>query len=186
MPLIVEDGTIIKDANSYVSLDEAETYFSEHGLPDSWISASYSQKVSALLYGTRYIDNLGGFLGYPIVGTQSLLWPRVSIGTDFRNIAVLGAVQTFVLGRDNRIYTGIPQILKEATLEAALTHLTYAINAVQNSSDVIKSEKVGDIEVSYAVSEKSFPPVIRKYISKLLSPIRGGSSISTFSTSRGF
>ena len=78
--IIVEDGTGIDNANSYITLADAETYFANKGelgfagdddfKKQNLINATTS--VDAL-YGPRYISFLRDNV------TQALLWPREQI-----------------------------------------------------------------------------------------------------------
>ena len=78
--IIVEDGTGISNANSYVTLAEATTYFANKGFlgfagTDDFKNQNLINATTALdaLYGQRYIS----FLRDEV--TQSLLWPREQI-----------------------------------------------------------------------------------------------------------
>ncbi len=57
--LIVEDGSIVDNANSYISLAEADAYF-EVLLPDAWKSANEEKKTQSLIIATQAVDALYG------------------------------------------------------------------------------------------------------------------------------
>ena len=70
--MIVEDGTGIADANSYVTLEEAETYFQTKGVGACHITES------DLIAATEYIDLAYGdvYMGRLYSNEQGLLFPR--------------------------------------------------------------------------------------------------------------
>jgi hypothetical protein len=74
---IVEDGTGVEDANSYVTVEYANTYFSTRNNL-SW-KGEDSEKESFLILATDYIDARFGalFIGQRTTSTQALEWPRV-------------------------------------------------------------------------------------------------------------
>ena len=56
MVLIVEDGTGKADAESYLSVADADTYHTKHGDSADWDGASTGDKEEALRMGTQYLD----------------------------------------------------------------------------------------------------------------------------------
>jgi hypothetical protein len=84
MALVPEDGTGVADANSYIDMDYADAYFSDRG-KDAWIDADPAVKEVALIDATDYINMrwgmTPGFKGAVATETQSLLWPRLYVGS---------------------------------------------------------------------------------------------------------
>ena len=76
MTIIVEDGTIVDDANSYLSVADATTYHALFG-NTTWTNLADLQEV-ALIRATQAADILFGesYKGKLINSTQSLLYPR--------------------------------------------------------------------------------------------------------------
>lgn len=104
MPLIVEDGTGLDDAESYVSVAEADTYHTARGAETTWTDADSDLKEQALRKATEYIDStFGGRLrsarSYPDT-PQALEFPRELWGD------------------------AVPVNLKKATFEYAIRALT--------------------------------------------------------------
>ena len=110
MPLIVEDGSIVPSANSYVSLAESDAYFLTYGNFD-W-AGSDEDKEQALVNATRAVELMYGprYLSYPLSMNQGLLFPRYT----FRD----------KLLRYHPSNT-IPQALKDAVCEVALKSLNF-------------------------------------------------------------
>lgn len=110
MAFVVEDGTIVALANSYLSLNEAEELATDRLVDDyykAWFEQPDAQKRALLIRATEYIDGYYGpqFKGHRVNEAQLLEFPRcnVYIGTSL-----------FIL--DSTI---IPEKLKLATLEVA-------------------------------------------------------------------
>lgn len=75
--LVVEDGTGLALADSYVSLDEAEAYFALY--PNETWTGTDAEKEGALRIASRDIDLVFGseLAGTRLKATQALLFPRL-------------------------------------------------------------------------------------------------------------
>ena len=75
MAFIVEDGTVVADANSYAAVAYADAYFADRLITD-WTGTD-PEKQAALIKGTDYIETMFGarFKGEPIEENQSLYLP---------------------------------------------------------------------------------------------------------------
>lgn len=101
LTLVVEDGTGIAGANSYITLEEAKAY-NETIFNSTW-EDNCSLHVIALINASRYIDQRYGarFPGKPLTDTQGLLYPRtancsgdtVGIPTALKNAVAHAAMQ---------------------------------------------------------------------------------------------
>ena len=127
MAIVVEDGTGKSDAQSYLSLADADIYFVERGVAE-WIGL-VDVKEAALIAATEYIDIrygdiLKGRAEFP--DAQALMFPRLGI-----------------YDSEGRALTGIPQRLKRATAEYALISLTQSLmpNPVFDDSGKIVIEE---------------------------------------------
>ena len=78
---VVEDGTGKADANSYVSVSAADSYFDKQGNPAGWSSSTQAQKEMALRVATAYITERYGnrWRGVIDSDTQALDWPRSGV-----------------------------------------------------------------------------------------------------------
>ena len=76
MALIVEDGTGLSDANSYVSVAYADAYFLARNVT-SW--ASLTIKEALLIQATDYMEAVysESWKGTVLLDTQSLSFPRI-------------------------------------------------------------------------------------------------------------
>ena len=137
MAIIVEDGTIVADANSYASVQSFKDYHDARG--QSYGTSTDTQIEQALVQATDYVDTRWGtrFLGQRVTSDQSLEWPRL-----------------YVFDELGTPIEGIPTKLKYAVNEFALVALTSGSLWVTPSTDasglrVSKTSKVvGPIEVS--------------------------------------
>jgi len=107
MALVVEDGTGKADADSYLSLTDADTYNTNHSASAAWIAAAEAVKEKALRLATQYLDvRYGGrWKSYRSNELQALAWPRA-----------------YAIDRDGYYWDSdqMPQRLKDATVELAL------------------------------------------------------------------
>jgi len=76
MSLIVEDGTIVEDAESYISVDDADIEIANRGGDTQWDNLTITQKEVQLRLATEYIDNNYLFIGCLVSSSQELAWPR--------------------------------------------------------------------------------------------------------------
>jgi len=78
MALIVEDGTGLDDAESYVSVAEIKSYWSVRGDPSAISGATDAVLEEKAREATAYLDGIysGRYAGYKKTKEQSLQWPR--------------------------------------------------------------------------------------------------------------
>lgn len=141
MSLIVEDGTGKTDAESYISVADADTYHSNHGNPATWSGASTGTKETALREATDYVDRFYGavWVGTRKTTTQRLYWPRYDAWVD--DVLL-----------DSTI---LPRPLKEAVAELALRHISEGSAGLMpdiSEPGVIASESVSVGPVSESKS----------------------------------
>ncbi len=137
--MIVEDGSIIPNANSYVSIEYANEYFSIRN-NSLWVGEDF-QKEGFLIRSTDYIEGRFGnrFIGQRVSNLQSLSWPRKGTNGISSNI--------------------IPVAVKNACCEYAVRAIQGALapDVVTDASGAIKAttrEKVGPLEESYSLVGK--------------------------------
>lgn len=137
MPFIVEDGTGVDGANSYVSLEYANEYFTLRNRTE-WTGTD-AVKQGHLISATDYIEAIFGrrFIGEMTDPAQPLSWPRID--TDYAE-------------------DEIPDVLKRACCEYACQIIvggellpTPTVDA-SGFSVVTTREAVGPIETEYRVA----------------------------------
>lgn len=137
MALIVEDGTGLSTAESYISVSYANTYHTERG--NSTWTGSDTLKEQALRRASQYLTHNFTWLGLPYNGrTQALAWPRKGVvdaeGYDIEE-------------------TELPYEVKYACAEIALRELVTpgTMSPDVTVADKVKSETVGPLSVEYAL-----------------------------------
>jgi hypothetical protein len=149
MAIIVEDGTIVANADSYVSVADYEAWADARGI-------EYDSSVieSQILRAMDYIETLR-FIGQKSTKAQQLQFPRVGV-----------VVDGFELD-----YNEIPQQLKKAVFESVKAE-SEGLSQLANIERRTLREKVGEIEVQYAENSNSQTSVvaINKALYKLLAP----------------
>jgi hypothetical protein len=132
--LIVEDGTGLSTAQSYVSVADCTTYHAAHGNAEWAAAATDALREAALVRATIAIDSrgFGNWRGMKYLTTQALDWPRS------------GAWDT-----DGVPLSGVPQKLIEATCEAALVELESSGALSKKAESGLKSIKIGSIEKTW-------------------------------------
>lgn len=155
MVLIVENGTIVPNAESYVTVAEADTYLAARGNPATWSALDTAAKEAALRIATQYLETSFKFRGHLILPTQPLSFPRTEFcDSDGRTLAGAGV---------------IPTALKNAQIELALRQVIQDLflDSSPGDNNIIR-EKVDVHEVEYAYSRGNETPMFG-YVNRLLS-----------------
>jgi len=152
MSLIVEDGTGLSTATSYVSLVDAAAYFAARGI-STWTGAD-ALKEAALTRGSFALDGMyaNRWPGVRMSSDQAFDWPRYD-----------------AFDQDGYLLDGLPIAIVNAACEAALSELVSAGSLTAASTSGVKREKVGPLETEYFSSSGSSP--VYKTISSALSRI---------------
>jgi len=140
MSLITEDGTGLSTAESYISVADADTYFSNRG-NTTWAALTTAQKEQALRKATDFmLQRYSAYWdGYRYTSTQALDWPRENVY--IRPIRV--ANQSYV---DTDI---VPVEVQRACAELALRSTTYTDGLFPDVSDLVTEETIGPITTKY-------------------------------------
>lgn len=160
MTIIVENGTIVSGANSYVSEAELTAYATARGVT---LSLDTEQ---LLIRAMDYIE-AQIYLGYKFTSTQPLQWPRSGVYVD-----------SYLVDSDV-----IPTELKNGQMETALA-IDNGQDPLADIARTTKSETVGSLSVTYADNAAS-TTLVRKISSSLKKLLANGSSGSQFNVGRG-
>lgn len=132
LTLIVEDGTGISDANSYVTIQEVTDYLELVGDKDSWVAMDEQEQIKTIILSTSFLDSEPRWVSSILTNTQSLEFPRIPF-TD----------------TNGRLVEGVPELIKKT--------VSIIINATMNGEDLsnetvyLKSESFGNSLDSYAI-----------------------------------
>ena len=123
-----------ENANSYVTLAEANDYFDTSPDSSTWTNKTDDQKKRALISATRWIDTLV-FYGDRCDDSQALKFPRNNYQVDGVELAC----------------SKIPNNIKYAQYELAraLANDTDAITGTTGKEGNISEAKLGDLEVKF-------------------------------------
>ncbi|MCP4336476.1 MAG: hypothetical protein GY679_01335 [Mycoplasma sp.] len=158
---IVEDGTGLTDSNSYISVSDADSYFTDISYNSIWFTKDTQERERSLMNGTQFIDAQYSFIGIKSTQEQSLQWPR-----------------TDAIDRDGYEITDIPKALKQAVCEAAIRTFDGSLYTDKNIKGDIRVEKVDVIEVEYFEGTERTNPYI------IIDQLLYSSGISTGNTGR--
>lgn len=140
-------------ADSYITLVDANTYFSARLHIENWEAASDGDKEAALQWAARVLDGLI-WKGTKVNDVQALRWPRYS-----------------VLDIDEQEYLDhltIPAFLSSAAAELAFTLLGSDITATPGT-DGFKEIKVGEIGIKLD-DLRNRPDMLPRSVSFLINP----------------
>jgi len=104
---VAEDGTGLSNANSYLSVADADTYHANVTQSGEWTAATQAARENGLIVATQYLENKyrGRWRGRKKLWSQALAWPRY------------GAVDDDGYAIDSE---AVPQELQAACAELAL------------------------------------------------------------------
>ena len=161
MALVIEDGTQVAGANSYVTSTEIEAYADARGVTLTTDAEILAIKAMDFIESQTY-------LGTKYTSTQALQWPREGVYIDGYEVAV----------------TDIPQELKNAQMAAALS-IDSGTDPLSSVERGIKMQQVGDLKVEYDEdgASVSISRSINAAMRKLLAGGSGG--FSQFAVNRG-
>jgi hypothetical protein len=148
---------LTKDENSYVNLDEANTYFEDRLDVAAWDAAPDTQKQQALVTATGLLDSLR-WEGFAVSDTQALAFPRIGVYFDPR------------LGYQIAFPEGYPKRLLLGTYELAY-HLLNNDGLLDNTGSV-KTLKLGSIDLQNINVPSLIPASVKRQVQPML--LNGG------------
>jgi hypothetical protein len=156
MAIVVEDGTIVSGANSYVSEAELTAFNTARNIT---LSGNYTEE-QLLILAMDYVDSLK-FKGAKRLYTQGLQWPRVDVWID---------------GYYNDI-DNIPTELKNGLMQVAVS-IDAGNSPQQLAPRKTVKEKVGELEVEYSAGSSSvvIDTKVMSFLYKLLDSGAGGAN----------
>lgn len=151
MALVVEDGTLVSGADSYVTLAEFKAWADKRGVTYGTDSAVTQQIYRAM----DYIESLN-FIGEKSDENQSLQWPRDQV-----------VIDGYYIDSDE-----MPNELKVAVYESIKAEIDGDSRMTASDRRTI-SEKVGDLQVTYAnnADVKRSIPAVTRALRKLIRPM---------------
>ena len=192
MPIVVEDGTLPANSNSYISLVDAETYATDRGL---WTSSTTDDaKTVALLRAADYLNTLQ-WKGVSVAWNRVMAWPRESVPQPGGAVDIYGNP---VLLANNIVPKAIPQA--QAELAALIVAGTNPLAPAERGGRVVSethTTKAGDSDViggdsksdSYTYAEgapvETYFPAVVGLLRPYLSVVPGSSGARCVEAGRG-
>lgn len=155
MAIIVEDGSIVENANSYVTTAELTAYATARGI------TLVADEEQLLIQAMDYIESLS-YKGVKITQLQNLQWPRANVYFD-----------------GYYFYTDqIPQELKNGQMATAIA-IDQGYNPLDTQTQNIKRKRVDVLEIEYMDGSSSSPIVksISSSLWKLLQSAGNGGNV---------
>ena len=122
------------DSTSFVTVEEADAYFTSHPFGEPWLEYDESQKESYLMMSTRSVSALC-WTGQATSPDQALSWPRTGM-TGTNGYPIPSDI--------------IPREVKYMTMELAFRTYTDGSGVSSSSGDQgLKRVKAGSVEVEY-------------------------------------
>lgn len=147
-PVVVEDGTIVPGANSYVSVAELDQFISDRGY--TWAGAD----KEAFLYRSMDWIESRQYQGNVVSSAQPLLFPRTGV-----------CYRGFLLPSDE-----IPALLKKAQLTLAI-EINRGFDPLAVIEQGVKRQKLDVLEVEFQDGTSTFS--IRS-VNAILRPLFAG------------
>lgn len=170
MALIVEDGSIVQGAESYVSVDNADIYLNARGM-GNWSILTVDQKEQALRRATDFMLGRyrGQWKGSKVKYEQDLDWPRVGVTPDdaqtpFSLQVGYGYGYMYVIP-----YTSVPKEVKNACCELALRAASGPL--LEDIQQRVIQETVGPITTKYDPNSPQY--VQYAQVDAILKPLLG-------------
>jgi len=164
MALVTTIGSA--SANSYVTQDEAETYFAARLNVSAWTTAE-DNRDKALLQAARQLQN-ENWLGSRVDSTQAMAWPRVGV----EKADSAGSDYGYGYG-EQYLTTEIPQRVKDAQCELALWLLA-ANSQPGEANRRVTSWSADGVSATYDYqgTNRAMPSDVTALISPLTSDVR--------------
>ena len=165
MALIVENGTGVANANSYISVSSARVWAASRGAS---LPAVDTDAEVALIKAMDFIEALRTrFSGVKTLATQSLQWPRSGASVDGSELEA----------------DAIPAELLSAQVQLAIDAATVDLQPTGTGQEVLR-EKIDVIEVQYAErGSGTVQPQLNKAMA-FLEPLFKNGGFSTLRTVR--
>lgn len=136
-------------ANSYISISDADDYFSTHLYASDWDNATVESKEKALVMSTRILDEKIDWIGSKNTKEQALAWGRSGVMDDGYDVDA----------------TIVPQPVKNATAEFAKNLI--ADNSTENADGKgLEKLKVDTVELTFDKSDTAdvLPDIVKEML----------------------
>jgi hypothetical protein len=166
MALVVEDGTVVPNADALVSRAFVDAYNVNYVNSSTWVALSDDAKDRAIRQGTQFVVSRyeGRWKGYIVDFDQTMPWPRYYC-TDAEGLTV----------QQGTIPLKVMQAVAEISIKAAGT--TLFDDQTITGSLTLERKKVGPLEIEKRWNGASVAkvfPIVDKLVSGYLVSTPGG------------
>ena len=151
MPTVIADVGA-SNANSYVLVAQADSYFSDSFGRSMWANATQENREAAVITASRSLDMYITWEGQPATTSQSMEWPRNA---------------TYDKTGRSYLNTIIPGPVKFATFE--LAYYILENNGLSFEQQAVDRVKVGPIDIEF--TPRSVDAGIPSFVENLISHI---------------
>jgi len=161
MPLIVEDGTGVSGANSFVTLTEARDFATLRGIDLPVAGTGDAALTAFLVKGTDYLKSFSYQGTQTTVGEAYLPWPRTGYYVDDLEFDV----------------DTVPIGMKNALIQLAIEQNSGIVLHATATGFAVVREKIGPIDTEYATPKGSYNaakavmPAVAAYLKPYLTNI---------------
>lgn len=147
--------------DAYVSVEQVTAYLTARGQQAAWAAADESAQEAAIIEATSFLDAAFSWVGQLADPDQTLGWPRIC-----------------ARDREGRLLSGIPSRVADACCELANLALSGRLMPMSlgGSDNVVKREKIGDVEVEYDTTQQSQSYDYVRMLLRGIGRISGGGS----------
>jgi hypothetical protein len=150
--LIIEDGTGLADANSYVSAADARAYAALRGVTLAAAGTGIDPVEIQLVLAAQYLDSLA-WVGYQATAEQGLAWPRV-LTAPYLNFKFIVSCfpPSYLVPVDPSYYNVLAPKLLAAQCQLVVEQFNGVVllPSTIGGTQFITREKVDVIETSYS------------------------------------
>jgi hypothetical protein len=159
---IVEDGSVIANANALVSLADANQIDENFSSSAAWVAATDEVKQNAIREATRYLNFFFIWLGYKVDADQTCQWPRFEMededGNAISEVIVPQAVKEACTYLAIKVIDG-DTLLEDFDNESKIKKMKDVLGPITEEREFIQGEKPGK---TYQLVDKLLAPFIRK------------------------
>ncbi len=180
---IVEDGTMVPNSNSYLTVDEADTYISAniHAAP-AWFALDTLTKQHLLVFACRHLDQRATWNG-----CLASVWMSTPVETNFVAQWSVPAAPGVLLEQsmrwpraNTRDIDGylippnvIPRVLKDGCAEMA-RYLIVSDRSLERPQDFLTELKAGDVTLKFRDTVLAMIPSEVSYILRGIGYVSSG------------
>lgn len=163
--LVVETGSGVSGANTYISAADADLYQAARGR-SSWATLDADAKATALIKAAEAIDSQYPWIGTKMTRAQGLQWPRHA-GVDSSGASIL------IIDRDGFDIDTVPQAVVNACAEAAFLSLSEELFQDDDPRGKIIRKKTDVLETQFQEDSPTAKPAMPTPFGALNAMLKG-------------